>query len=485
MTKRGTQDSDNLYFDADDDPIGLTGAFAPVKGPQSVDYDEGDDAIGLTQAFGAIPDQDEPNEWDRAGKWNDFDWNASFGDGVDDIVPMQGFGEDVVDQEASDEVASAQPIEVKEYAEPALQPKEDDAQGAVCAVEAVASDAEGQSGQAEESLAQIDAVPASDLTSQEEPLQVSQTVTAASEPVYKAVGADEPPLPGAKASGAASGSRASGSGEKRGRHAAPEPELSPRMRKSQRTRRILVVLVILLVLAAGALGYYMYQTFSNSQQEAAQQTQEQVTSGRDDIADAPTDDAAPSVVQLADVPVLTGLLGKSQDKAIEELGRGAMVTSNREVKEEGSPIKTELTITLTEEPGGSKTGTPTVYFGLGEDGTVRQVGYSASASALGFGTVSFTDAVTAEHVVEKTLAQVGVQVKEGTVKLPDDKKKYTTLDKDGKTVLRERCSFDGATEVNGKACTWSSVLSYDYTAQVYSGNIADTIRIIYVYLTLT
>ena len=76
MSKRRTHDS----FDAEDDPIGLTSAFAPVKGPQSVDYDTNDDPVGLTQAFGAIPDQDEERSWDEAGKWQNFDWNANYGD---------------------------------------------------------------------------------------------------------------------------------------------------------------------------------------------------------------------------------------------------------------------------------------------------------------------------------------------------------------------------------------------------------------------
>jgi hypothetical protein len=49
--------------------------------------------------------------------------------------------------------------------------------------------------------------------------------------------------------------------------------------------------------------------------------------------------------------------------------------------------------------------------------------------------------------------------------------------------MRERCSFEGDVDVNGVPCTWSSVLSYDYTTQVVTGNLSDTVRIIYVYVT--
>lgn len=390
MPKRRTHGFDDR-FAAEDNPIGLTGAFAPIKGPQSVDYDSNDDPVGLTQAFGAIPDQDEERSWDEAGKWKDFDWDAALGEPVGDY-----------DSDEDDQT-------VESF---------DDAEGA------------------------------------DEPAS--------------ATGANEP---------------AAKSGPKHGRHAAAVPEMSPRMKKSKRTRRVLVVLLILLVLVIAAVAYFAFRTVVNSQQEAAQQTQEQTTVPRTDLGDAPGADNAEASARLADVPDLTVLFGMTQDEAVKELGRGALVTANREVKEEGNPIKTTLNVALTEEPADSKTSTPTVYLGLGSDGKVRQVGYSASASALGFGSLSFADAVDNEHVIEKTLAKVGVTVPEGSATLPADKKQYSTYGSDGTTVVRERCSFEGDTDVNGKACTWSAVLSYDYTTQVVTGNLNDTVRVIYVYIT--
>lgn len=421
MAKRRTQDSD-LVFGTEDDPIDLTGAFAPTKGPQSVEYDEGDEAIGLTQAFEPIPDQDEPRAWDEAGKWTDFDWNAGYGDEAEAHEGTEG-GEDAEDAE--------------------------DAEGsegfeAASAGDGDAAGAEGSAGEPAERPSGNDAVS----------------------------GAGEPSAAPAKPSGG------------RGRHAAPDISQSPRMQQARRMRRVLLVIVILLVIVLAALGFYMYQTFQNSQEEARHQEQEQVEAPKEDIAAAPADDTHEAPAKLTNVPVLAPLLGMSSEDAIEALGAGAVVTANRAVDEEDNPIKTNLNVALTEEPSDSKTGTPTVYLGLDQDGEVLQVGYSASAAALGFGSLSFADAVSSDHVVEKTLARIGVDVPEGSAVLPTDKDEYSTYGSDGATVVRERCSFEGDADVDGTPCTWSSVLSYDYTTQLVTGDLSDTVRIIYAYVTV-
>ena len=55
---------------------------------------------------------------------------------------------------------------------------------------------------------------------------------------------------------------------------------------------------------------------------------------------------------------------------------------------------------------------------MDEEGVIVQIGYSAPTSALGFGSLSFADAVRNEHIIEKTLAEAGVKVDEGSVSLP-------------------------------------------------------------------
>ena len=154
----------------------------------------------------------------------------------------------------------------------------------------------------------------------------------------------------------------------------------------------------------------------------------------------------------------------------------------RSVNEEGNPIKTEARVALTAEPADSRTGTPTVYLGLDEAGKIIQAGYSASTTALGYGSLSFADAVRNEDIIQKTLAEAGVAVPEGAVELPEDSTAYTTVDSDGKTVTKEYCSFSGEADVEGASHTWSAVLSYDYSMANASGNLADTVRTIFIYV---
>lgn len=392
MTKRRTNDSDDRYLDSGDNPIGLTSAFAPVKGPQSVDYDEEDDPVGLTQAFGALPDQDEPRVWDEEGKWEGFDWDAGY---------------------------------------------------------------EGKPAEA--------------------PAPVDEASTAA---------AEEAPAPAAEPVAAPVAEASSG----RGRHAAPEKQASARMQKSRRTRKVLIVLIILLILLACVLGYFAYKTITESQtgRNDGSQVQTQTQTQTQDIVETSSSRSSSEATSSSktNVPSLVSLFGKTSDEAIAEIGHGALVTANRPVEDSASAIKTNLNVALTEEPADSKTGTPTVYLGLDKDGRVIQVGYSASASALGFGSLSFADAVASEHVIEQTLAKIGAQVPEGSVVLPEDKATYSTYASDGTTVVKERCSFEGPINVNGLDCTWSAVLSYDYKTQIVTGNLNDTVRIVYSYVTM-
>ena len=48
--------------------------------------------------------------------------------------------------------------------------------------------------------------------------------------------------------------------------------------------------------------------------------------------------------------------------------------------------------------------------------------------------------------------------------------------------MKENCSFSGQVDINGASHDWSSVLLYDYSTANASGNLADTIRIIYIYV---
>ena len=226
--------------------------------------------------------------------------------------------------------------------------------------------------------------------------------------------------------------------EPQGRHGKQKKEKKQKQqipayqRKSRRMRRVLIAIVVLLILLIGALGYFAWQWFEESQLIATQQTQEQQTS--------------------------------------------------KEVNEEGNPVKTNVTVALTDEPADTRSGTPTVYLGLNEDGAVVQAGYSAATASLGSGSLSFVDAVKNEGIIEKTLQEAGVNVPAGSAQLPADKTEYSEYASDGTTLVKESYSFSGTVDLNGAAHEWSALLLYNYSTANTSGNLADTIRIVYVYV---
>ncbi|MBQ6390939.1 MAG: hypothetical protein IJH88_04875 [Eggerthellaceae bacterium] len=424
MTKRRTYDSDDYYPGNTDDRIGLTSAFEPVRrDPQAVKYDKGDQAIGLTEAFARVG-ADEPPSWNEEAKWDGFDWNADWGTDAD-----YAFSEDGLSERVSTT----------------------DSHGA--------EGADDRAVYADAAAIAPETVVSTPFKSESRDFDVQKDLAHASAVLR----------PGGAAS--------------RGKHSGQDPETARRMWQSHRRRRLLIVIIVLLVLALCALIYFGFRTVSKSQEEAAHQAQEQIEAAKDNVTKSAGDDTVETAAQQTDVPTLTTLFGKTSDEAIAELARGAFVTNNQANKDKKSSIKTNITVSLADEPSDSKTGTPLVYLGLDKNGKIIQTGYSAAASALGFGSLSFADAVNNEHVIEQTLRKVGVAVDDGVATLPEDSSKYVTYGKDGKTVVKERCSFEGEADVNGTPCTWSAVLSYDYTTQTITGNLSDTVRIIYVYVT--
>lgn len=260
-------------------------------------------------------------------------------------------------------------------------------------------------------------------------------------------------------------------------------EIPSYLRKSRRMRRVLTAVIVLLVALLLVGAYFAVQLFTTAQTAASQQTQlQQTTQDTSSLTSDDTKDASTATAKKTSAPSLVALLGLTQDEAVETLARGAQVTSSTEVNEEGNPIKTDVRIALTDEPADARTGTPTVYLGLDEDGAVVQAGYSASTASLGYGSLSFSDAVRNESIVEKTLQEAGVQVPLGSVELPADKTEYSTYASDGTTLVKEYCPFSGSVDIEGAWHEWSAVLSYDYSVANASGNLADTIRIIYVYV---
>ncbi len=271
----------------------------------------------------------------------------------------------------------------------------------------------------------------------------------------------------------ASGKRAKGSHARQGQAAY--------IQKSARMRKILIAIIILLVLllvGAGVLGWQLYQTARNTAVQQTQIAEIEATTN----ADQAMKDTSATTSKKTTVPDLVGLLGKSQDEAIQALSHGARVSSAVEVNEEGNPIRMEVRVALTEEPADSRGGTPTVLLSLNEGGAIIRAGYTSSTSSLGYGSLSFSDAVTNESIVEKTLDEAGLAVPEGSAKLPEDKMQYSTYASDGTTLTKESFTFSGTGTANGAEVPWSSTLTYDYSMANATGNLVDTIRTILVYV---
>lgn len=251
------------------------------------------------------------------------------------------------------------------------------------------------------------------------------------------------------------------------------------MNKSARMRKVLITIILLLIALIAAMIFYLYQMIQANDNLAVQQ---KVTSETEAIK---SDDSAKSTQTTAKkttVPKIVDLLGKTQDVAVAELKHGAQITRSLPVNEEGNPIKTDVQVALTEEPADTRSGTPTVYLSLDEAGVIIQVGYSAATSSLGYGTISFADAVEKENVVEQTLEDAGLSVPVGSVKLPTDKGAYSSYDTDGTTITKEYCDFSGMGTALGEQLKWESILSYDYSMANATDNLNDTIRTIYIYI---
>ena len=256
--------------------------------------------------------------------------------------------------------------------------------------------------------------------------------------------------------------------------------------KSRRMRTALIAVSVALVLLMAALGYFAWMLIGEARDVAYQST---IQSSQNSKDSASTFDAGSTSADRKETPELVGLIGKTEDEAVALIGRGATETSSSEITEEtgeGDEKTTEVvgrnvTLALTDETSDSKGNTPSVYLTLDKEGVITEAGYSASVGSLGYGEVSFVDAVQTEHLVENLVSMAGVPTEEGAVEMPSPES-YRSYADDGKTIAQEMYTFEGTGEADGASYAWSCKLSYDYSAANVSGNLADTIRQVYLYV---
>ncbi len=260
--------------------------------------------------------------------------------------------------------------------------------------------------------------------------------------------------------------------------------------KSRRMRLVLTIVSVILVFLIAALAYFAFTLINEASNVAAQNAD---SSDSNDAGTIASDAGVINTDSHGDVPDLVNLLGLSVDEAIEEVGRGATITSERDITEEVSDgeddedVETQVvgrnvTVTLADESTDSSGNVPSLYFETDEDDIIVSVGYSTPVSLLNYGDVAFEDIVQESHIIENLLVDAGLIVDTGTIELPsvDD---YRTYGDDGQTIVRESYTFSGsASDSDGVDHDWTCRLSYDYSTANVSNSLTDTIKLIQVYI---
>lgn len=229
---------------------------------------------------------------------------------------------------------------------------------------------------------------------------------------------------------------------------------------------LLVVFVALFVIHAGA--------------EANLGKQQQWASGKDSFDRAyeiaALDKETPDKTLY--VPKLVEQIGKTVPEAVANIGQGATIVSTNVVANTNDKVVSETVLNLTNESGDEKTGTPSVVVGTNNSGYITKISFSCNTWLLGYGKLSFTDLINNENVIEKTLTEAGLFVENDTVNAPSNRASYTSYDSDGTTVVKESCDFSGSKYQDGYNYQWSANLTFDYSRANVKGNLAETVRVL-------
>lgn len=171
---------------------------------------------------------------------------------------------------------------------------------------------------------------------------------------------------------------------------------------------------------------------------------------------------------------LVSLMGLSQSDAVTKIGHGAWVQDKGSLSTLG--FSHEVVVVLSDEKGDSLSGTPTVTLGLDSSGQVAAASYEASTALLGYGELSFVDAVSKFHIVEHVVSAVGLNgIDEGSVALPD-RKDYSFYGSDRVTLDEERYTFKGTELAAGQSYSWNATLDYDYTEANEASDLSKTVK---------
>lgn len=180
------------------------------------------------------------------------------------------------------------------------------------------------------------------------------------------------------------------------------------------------------------------------------------------------------------VPALQTLMGATQSQAVSKLGHGAQVSAVDAYQNDQSGAVQRVTVVLTSEASSGSL-SPTVYLDLNDQGAVVGASYRVAMSSLGYGAISFKQAVGKSKVVQNTFSDAGITLDDDSaIVLPKSQKAYSTYKSDGKTVVRQKCTFTGQGKAAGMSYQWSATLSYDFSKANKAGDLAYTQRVVQV-----
>ena len=246
-------------------------------------------------------------------------------------------------------------------------------------------------------------------------------------------------------------------------------EYSDRVRNSKRIRAALIGAVVVLCAFLIAIVMLVVSFVDAIQHPTVK------TSAQDDAAllleetqDTQTTRASSEAVNLV------ALVGLSRQEALAYIGRGAVVEAETNIDDGG--LKKDLSLSLTDEKGNDLSGTPSASIKLDASGNVGAATYSAPLDALGFGSISFVDAVNKYKVVDKVLSSVGISNYDSSALVLPDHKSYSTYESDTKTLKTETYTFSGTSEQAEGSFSWTATLHYDYAEANKTSNLANTVR---------
>ena len=251
-----------------------------------------------------------------------------------------------------------------------------------------------------------------------------------------------------------------------------------------RAKGSLIVAVVLAIVLIIALCVVSMLALNEAAQAETQQTQTGGTAAQVS-SDLDVSSSSSTTKKTATVPSLTTLIGSDSDQAVDKLGHGAQIAKTADYSDDAIGAVQRITVVLTSEPSSSEYDAPTVYLDLNGKGAVVAASYRVAMSSLGYGPISFKQAVGKSKVIQHALDDAGLTIPANTkFTLPSDRKSYSVYQSDGKTLTKQKRTFTGQGSAAGMTYHWNGTITYDYSKANASGDLANTKRTVQIGVTV-